>query len=745
MIASRTGKPQPPRPSERQRRAYTWRDELPPGSPRPLRGWVRHPNLAAAIAATAYVAVLVGGLGTTPSDHPVGRVFDPDSPITMTVLFLMIGWALHSRLVNKRVAHPGVFVTSLIACLALLLGVVGYWPSNKGQSTFWTALAQAANLFVGEVENPNGTLSLTLQVARVGAAIAMFSAAFTALLAATRNVWLLRKVHRESEIVLVWGLNPYSLDVVRALRAAAHPFTAIVFLEPDKAHPLKQQAQQLGAFVIGGTINSDPRNQEILSSILSHPGADFLSRLISPWARASRPGISLRAAYLLHQHDIRNIEAADVLDVILRDPNQWRADAPPRIIVRIDRVRLAQDFIRRKIASTHVLYDATGLHQMTAREVVQHVLDQQPDSVVVTGHTDLTLAFLYEWTIQCGLSSFLRKAEDIHAQHHGSGHSRTGDKEPSVIDSSPSDTMGLEQAFLNVAARDPSQAAADVDSHFDARRIPVILCHPQAGQIRERHRRLLGGLGQQVTVVAEPAAAGVEKVKQLLHQRAGRQDRPGQRSRDAVVRTELPSADLSKQTELWAEQLGDDDFTIYFPNPFAIGVSPQSLMGNLRAYGFTLTARQPGAPDEPTVEDNWLRAAKQLHRTYQALYGTESWRDLGQAKRQSNLRAIRSFLILAAEHAGRSWVPQEGCSPAPLSEAELSEIAAFEHTSWLEFMTTHCTVQGEPRDDITRVNPLLKAWGEAGPEGHERTLSSLRITQELLSVLGFQPYGRARP
>lgn len=801
-------------PSRRRRLAYSKADLRRPGDQDRSR-WLSVWRIVGTVCFTAvYAAVLIWGHGTQPVTTLPQSMLDPDSPETIAALFGFAVFALAFWMHRARGVHRGVLVTAVIAGLSMVLGTVGFWDSSEGQSAAWTPLVQAANLFVGEMGNAPQPVPLSLQVARLGAAVAMFSAAFVAFRAATREQALLRKIHRATDVILVWGLNPHALGVIRSLRATRHPINTIVVLEPDPDNALRRQAEDLGAHVVTGTIASDPLNQRRLARIIHCPSGRASVRWLRSWfAPGGEQQVSLRTAHLLHQHDIRNIDAAELLERALPGADSAQKPLiPPRIIVRIDRVRLAQDFLRRKVTNrAEAFYDTTGLHQMTARELTNRVLKEWPNRVIVTGNTDLTMAFLSEWTIQCELLEFLRWARAQHAwdsearaafgvpgkpdakdrprlanalsklsgdllgklapeeagQEELSGYAagvmsprltralarlensgariwRTrqlpgSSPEAVAVECLLAELPGLDRAALqNLIGSGPQEACRIADLR-DARVIPIVLVDPEGEGLLARYRQAAMRSGPVTALTCRAAEPEVGVIRELLAQVSnGRPARPG--TRDAVVRTEAASEQISRQSESWAEQAADSEFRIYCPSPFAQGVSPNPLMGNLSMYGPTLTVSHPDAPEIPVVEDNWLRAAEQLNETYRTLWGGKPWPEIGRALRQSNLRSIRSFLVLSQTECGRIWVPTNGLVPAPLSSDELDMITPFEQQSWFEFMSAHLTVYGPEKDREARVNPLLRPWDEGGSAGFGNTRDGLEITQELLHVLGFQPH-----
>lgn len=458
-----------------------------------------------------------------------------------------------------------------------------------------------------------------------------------------------------------------------------------------------EQAKELGAVPVVGDLlaGADPY-QKIVQEIISRPWLQTWWRRIN---HDPQPGLALRSAYLLHEHDIRNIERAEILRTHLPKPPNTTvvAEVPPRIIVRIDHFRLAQDFLRRQVRDNiEAFYDTTGLLQMTAREVVDHVLADRPEKIVVTGDTEFTEVFLHEWAIRQELEAMLD------AEPHGTGTR-------------------------------PTRAADRTGS------VPMVLLDPRAHHIKDHQAELHPCLTAPQWLIPAPSTAMSSAIAAQLRDV----------ERGVIVRTEDPGRQLMTECEELADDLAEDldgaAFPIFVPSTSVRGVSPLRSMASLRPYGETLTVRTPeGQHATSQVEDNWLRAARLLNETYQVTYGGSTWEELTETRRQGNLRAILSLLTLAHSR-DRTWDPPRGADPAPLDDGDLTELAPTEHQSWLEFTAARCTVYGEKRNEALRVNDNLKQWSDTDLDLVHRTVDSLRTAQEVLRVIGYVPYRTDRP
>ncbi|WP_432558294.1 hypothetical protein [Granulicoccus sp. GXG6511] len=627
----------------------------------------------------AFLAVAVLGMCAT---HQAWRWSRPDRH-RRTSIGIIIGWALW----------------------VIVLATISYWPARGQEVWFWAPLFWAINLFAGNVENRwgSGPAPLALQLARLAALVVTFSAVLAVLFALGRDYLDRLTVRWLRKVILVTGVSPVTVPVIEALVATSRPGVRVVVLDRDPDHALKHRIEAAGARVLRGTITDDDRGPDwrLLRRIVLRPGP-------------GRP-LALQAAYLLAPDDIANIDHANSLArLIAEEIPPDLAAVPPRLIVRIDHVRLAMDHLRRSIADEpNVLIDTTGLPQVMATDLVATALPGAT-TIHVRGDTDLAQAFLWELGVH-------RRTEDL----------------------------------LRAAAGKPALSPTEWPQIF--------VVGADTDLVIERHQRLCARYG----VTPLELEAVVDST-----------DRPGSR----VVLTESGDRVWHEALEM-ADRFSDDNVLVFVQSADVIGVERDTLMGNLRPYGPTLTVPSVGVSDVRPVElhkhaeavivrvaarlmrpvarrlavenkavttlqaglrvpeDSWTRAARLVHEFYRVAHRDVQWEHLRESLRLSNYRAVSVFF----EHArslDRTWIPRSEESH-PLAASDLEAIAQREHESWKRFTEGQHTAYSPKKCRMCRTNDLLLNWDpkhEMFPELRARTVAGLEVVQRVLAALGYQPF-----
>lgn len=312
----------------------------------------------------------------------------PDDRLAWCVPLLTAAAASSTKTwLQDRVRNPPVWVLIGVTLLSFTLSTRHLWGCSNpaGRVPILTELLGGLSYFLGGEPNFSGCSPsvaglVAAQLLAVGVALGTVWTLLSSVTASLRDSWRARWARR---VVLVIGLNNDSLRVIKELVDNRH---MVVVLEPDPDHKLTKEARSSGARIVTGdlTVKKD---------------RGLVQHMIRPAWLGNR--WALERCYLLDESDYTNVQAANIIIKILnelREKTRSTYPVPPRIIVRIDDVIHARDYIRRQALDDSPAFISTiGIPQMTARAIVECIRKKTVARLHVVGDGDLADAICDEW------------------------------------------------------------------------------------------------------------------------------------------------------------------------------------------------------------------------------------------------------------------------------------------------------------------------------------------------------------
>ena len=347
------------------------------------------------IAALLYICVLA--LDPTRINHAPSWLKWFGAPgnhatIAVVLSFPILHLALR-RLAGKRPGPP-LIVIAAMAASALILGMSAYWQCYGGQAPFFAPLAWTLALFLGNVQEPCGSMPIALEIARLLAIATTLTTALAAALTLFRDQLDRIAIRRARSLTVVLGVDDETISMVRAISRHTSGAT-LVALTDDAQSSAARAVHDLGARL--RTVNLDQPD-----SISSLPLWNRLDRL-----------------YLLSADPMRNLGHFTVIDEQVGRVRGDRIRLP--LIVRIDDPWQAEVWRRSFLASTKRRWvaDAVGRYEITAAKVVRHMTTQvessadlgPPMTVVLCGLHPLTYALASEL-------AQLQRDQELYAKPH---------------------------------------------------------------------------------------------------------------------------------------------------------------------------------------------------------------------------------------------------------------------------------------------------------------------------------------
>jgi len=269
----------------------------------------------------------------------------------------------------------GVFGVS-----AVILGIAGYWPCSGEESPGWTPLRRTFDLFGGTLDLPFGKvhgcpaeLPLGLQVARLLALATIVILAGGVIAVIFRSTVSRVRARLAREIVVVTGLSPETVGMVRHIRDSATDRRRVVVIETGD--DVAALARSLGVLVVP-VDTSDPT---------------AVRRFLS--GRSAR---AVAGLHFLSDDSAANLRTMSLFLATL--PESPRpSEVPARIVVRIDNPWIAENWRRTHLAAhPGWLVEATSTYEVAARHVVARLRATATTTIVVTGSSPFELAVLQE-------------------------------------------------------------------------------------------------------------------------------------------------------------------------------------------------------------------------------------------------------------------------------------------------------------------------------------------------------------
>lgn len=339
------------------------------------------PVLAVLVAAYLYLQLF--GL-------PVGIGWLRDQPVLLVGAFLAslavaafsLWWVL-----RRWIREAWFFVMAGVAISGVVLSttLMSKCAEGAGLTGFYWALlmfyGEDAGMF-GSGGEGCGPLPPGIEAARfIGIGVLLWAVGGLLIRLFVSPVTRLR-ARLARRVIIVYGLNDASLRLVDRL-VESTPHAMVLVIEPDPEHHLLSRIRASGAGAIVGDIVPDENQKR---------------RIAVVFRRLFSKRTALERCYLMHDNDYMNVRAAAVVQQLLRELVD--NGVPPRVIVRIDDVQHAKDFVRREVLDEAPAFVATlGSAQLTARALVERAVALEVERLFVVDDTDLAEAIQDEWRV----------------------------------------------------------------------------------------------------------------------------------------------------------------------------------------------------------------------------------------------------------------------------------------------------------------------------------------------------------
>jgi Trk K+ transport system NAD-binding subunit len=343
--------------------------------------------LVPAVAVTAYLAWGAWVSARHPSwlyqDGAWWRVWLRPDHDGLLVAFVVL-WLLSALLFwwprRRQSEDAGLIVVAAMVVIGAVLGTASLAPCRDGQARS-AVVSWVLSLYVGALEpryGPGttcpGQLPLALQMGRT----VCLGATLVGALAAAAMLWrqpVARiRVRLVKDATILTGLDAMTISLLHRLTSAGRP-ASVVVIEPDRNHPLQEEARRTGAQVVV----ADPRSPQVLLPLLRGLRGPQLRYLFALRPEATDNEAVLAAA----RHALGHVRA---------DP-----DRPPHLIARIDDPRHAAVWRGQRVGGSQSWFeDALSPQESTARTLVNQVFRTGARQVLLCGDSTVALAILLE-------------------------------------------------------------------------------------------------------------------------------------------------------------------------------------------------------------------------------------------------------------------------------------------------------------------------------------------------------------
>jgi hypothetical protein len=590
----------------------------------------------------------------------------------------------------------GLIVGGVLILVAAILGLASYLPC-RGQVSgagmmFWILqlyVGQPPNIYQAVALTPHtlacqGPPPLALQLGQVDG----LSATLIGVLAAAAVLWrqplgrLQSRFARDATILT--GLSPLTMPLLKRLTESARSPRTVIVIEPDKDHPLLEEARLTGARVIIG----DPASPHLLSPIIC----------------AAR-GCALNHLYALRDKVHDNEAIIKAATAIL---GRYQADSGrhPHLVALIDDPRHADHWRGTHSGTSGVWFeDALSSAESTARDLISRVLSTQPRDVLVCGDSTLTLTIVLELARQAWEQAELVKAAEA---------GRAAARGLPLACGSPSALPLAEVALLDLRSLDIKREYFASAPKPLIGSLPAVAAHPVKWTdhlLKRLDAMDVARARATAVIIAEsPPGTGVHEA-----------------GRVARLHPETPVFVLASS----GTGVGGAIFDLL--HPFEPGLL---IAGDVPEDTWTRVAR------------HWhecYRLSHPLPPGHPQSAARLPWPELDPFLKQDNILELRTILSAVAA-CGRQWAPVHLVPPGSiieLSERDLTGIAIAEHTRWQqrrvaagrpgEFVVDWAELPDHMRDGIRRhlvsqlaqledvgFVPIVPAGGPAMAARYER-------------------------
>jgi hypothetical protein len=317
----------------------------------------------------------------------LGAYSDPEAwwPILLQVVSGGAAFITWMR-VNRRNNRPVAVVLLALGILTVVaLAIPSYWACpDQNLSQGWSVLTRVVGLVTNNYNVDmftvptcqTGGVPLALQFARLAQLIVLLVAFASAVIALLRSQVDRVRVRLSPRLSLVLGAEPTSAPLLPALATDAERYTLAV-ITPDPLAPWVGQARVAGWRVVV----ADPHHPETLSRLLGRGGRRHSLRRLAVLAPDSTEAQRLMAA---------------VQDAV-QGRRSVTGNHPVRALLRMDEAWQAEDWRRRYLTRIpEWIVDTISENEVTARLLVDHMVERGVDQVLLVGQSDLTFAVVAE-------------------------------------------------------------------------------------------------------------------------------------------------------------------------------------------------------------------------------------------------------------------------------------------------------------------------------------------------------------
>lgn len=373
-------------------------------------GWViagacfAHALLLAAAAITPASALIPGWLA--------GYLSSTSWPaMTVQMCLALAAWGAYYVPRRRQSRAFSLVAVAAVGSVSLALGIISYWQCSADEAPGFSAISRALSLFLGNMDDPFGqvsgcaaTVPLALQIARLGALVAIGVGVGIALALLFRGQIDRVLVRMARELTVVLGVDGDSDSLLARIASEGRPRgRVVVLLEDIDATP----PRRLPTGVIALRM---PLAAKQLASV----------RLAGGRSR-------LRSLYLLSPDPSVNISRLNAFNDLTP-----ASDIPLVAVLRIDDTWQAEYWRRKFIsADQRWLVDIISPYEQTARMLVDRIVEDAHDRVIVWGDSMLRLGIGAEFAQRRREARVLRGAstppppviflgpgsEEAHRQH----------------------------------------------------------------------------------------------------------------------------------------------------------------------------------------------------------------------------------------------------------------------------------------------------------------------------------------
>ncbi|MFT3899694.1 MAG: hypothetical protein QM728_05540 [Gordonia sp. (in: high G+C Gram-positive bacteria)] len=597
----------------------------------------------------------------------------PNSAISILIALVLVLSLTYVFTRGRGNTGAPIAVVAGLAGLSALLGMASFIRCHApDQPFFFTAVIWTAKLMRGDF--PDGAAKCLHATP-----VAVYVAQLTALTAVVLSVvgvaaTLLRsrfdrlRAFFARSVTAVVGIDDDSAPLIAAIAAARPRRSTLVVITGSPDRPCIGQARAQGARVVT---------------------VDFART--ETWASLSLFR-KLDALYLLDANATLNLARLDVLSEV--GDTHGRKRLP--VVVRIDdpwqaSAWRAEQFDRARsetvATSDRWALDTVGLYEVTARKLVDQIIDADVDRVLICGTSRLTLALCAELA-----------ARQLDADYRG-GHELP--------------------------------AAVVVDQGAD----DLVADH-------RRSRSELGLPADRPLITAVDAEPTVATLADLVD------DATADRTAIVLVDADLDPTLATRVALRYPRTPTFAHTATHEAGTAPIGYSSaRPVVGKLRMFETTMEIPDGQAHDSWELAARSIHERYDAEHPWSSL--DEFYRESNRRQVANALWIVEthSDCTWRGTDDGRTWTPPDKSETAPLAqlaalgfdEPTALRMAQAEHEDWCRFYRANGWTHGT-RDDAAKRHDFLLDWDEiaADPERRGRALTSLAVTLTKLRELGYQ-------